>query len=90
MKHLTPGQILKNGNGNDFSKYFNVEIDEDNKIINGETGMTWGEFETKAMVNSSKNDPSVIMWSIGNEIFEGIGGDSSELFNNCSRYYRLD
>jgi len=67
----------KNGNGNDFSKYFNAEIGEDNEIINGKTGMTWGEFEAKAMVNSSKNDPSVIMWSIGNEIFEGIGGDSS-------------
>lgn len=67
----------KNGNGNDFAKYFNVQIGEENEIINGEPNMTWGEFEARTMVKNSKNDPSIIMWSIGNEIFEGIGGDSS-------------
>lgn len=67
----------KNGNVNDFAKYFNTTIEEDNKIINGETGMSWGEFEARTMVKTSKNNPSVIMWSIGNEVLEGIGGDSS-------------
>ena len=67
----------KNGNVNDFSKYFNATIEENNEIINGETGMTWGEFEARTMVKTSKNNPSVIMWSIGNEVLEGIGGDSS-------------
>ena len=67
----------KNGNVNDFSKFFNVPIEEDNQIINGEPGMSWGEFESRTMVKTSKNNPSVIMWSIGNEIFEGIGGNSS-------------
>ncbi|MGG7213266.1 glycoside hydrolase family 2 TIM barrel-domain containing protein [Clostridium nigeriense] len=67
----------KNGNVNDFAKYFNTTIEEDNEIINGETGMSWGEFEAKTMVKTSKNNPSVIMWSIGNEVLEGIGGDSS-------------
>ena len=67
----------KNGNVNDFSKYFNVAIKDNNQTINGRTGMTWGEFETKSMVKTSKNNPSVIMWSIANEITEGIGGDSS-------------
>lgn len=67
----------KNGNVNDFSKFFNVTIEDDNKIINGETGMSWGEFETRTMVKTSKNNPSVIMWSIGNEVLEGIGGNSS-------------
>lgn len=33
-------------------------------------GQTWQEFDIKNMVNSSKNDPSVVMWSIGNEIGE--------------------
>ena len=68
----------KNGNVNDFSKYFRENIDDDNKIINGNSNMTWGEFEARAMVKSSKNSPSIIMWSIGNEILEGIGGNSSD------------
>ncbi|MEG0134135.1 MAG: glycoside hydrolase family 2 TIM barrel-domain containing protein [Clostridium sp.] len=67
----------KNGNVNDFSKFFNVKIGEDNKIINGDKDMTWGEFEARTMVKNSKNSPSVIMWSIGNEVTEGIGGNSS-------------
>lgn len=67
----------KNGNVNDFSKFFNEAIGEENQIINGEPGMTWGEFEARNMVKTSKNNPSVIMWSIGNEVFEGIGGNSS-------------
>lgn len=67
----------KNGNSNDFSKFFNVKIGEDNQILNGEKDMTWGEFEARTMVKNSKNSPSVIMWSIGNEVTEGIGGNSS-------------
>ena len=67
----------KNGNINDFSKYFNVKIGENNQIINGDKDMSWGEFEARTMVKNSKNSPSVIMWSIANEITEGIGGDSS-------------
>ena len=67
----------KNGNVNDYAKYFNVAIGEDNQIINGEADMTWAEFDSKAMVKSTRNNPSVIMWSIGNEVLEGIGGDAS-------------
>lgn len=66
----------KNGNRNDFAKFFNTKIEEDNQIINGSPDMTWGEFEARTMVRSSKNDPSVIMWSIGNEVLEGIGGSA--------------
>lgn len=68
----------KNGNVNDFSKYFRESIGDENQIINGNSKMTWGEFEARTMVKSSKNSPSVIMWSIGNEVLEGIGGNSSD------------
>ncbi|TGY42394.1 DUF4982 domain-containing protein [Clostridium sartagoforme] len=71
----------KNGNVNDFAKFFNVPIGENNQIINGEPGMSWGEFEARTMVKTSKNNPSVIMWSIGNEVLEGIGGDTSNYVN---------
>lgn len=33
-------------------------------------GQTWAEFDLKQMVNRGKNFPSMIMWSIGNEIWE--------------------
>ena len=67
----------KNGNSNDFAKFFNTKIGDENQIINGSPEMTWGEFEARAMVKNSKNAPSVIMLSIGNEVLEGIGGDAS-------------
>lgn len=32
-------------------------------------GQTWAEFDLKTMVNRGKNFPSIIMWSLGNEIY---------------------
>ncbi|MDZ5038438.1 beta-galactosidase, partial [Clostridium perfringens] len=29
--------------------------------------MTWAEYDLKQMVNRGKNDPSIMMWSLGNE-----------------------
>lgn len=69
----------KNGNVNDYTSHFTETISSDNQIINGEPGMQWGEFDVKAMVDGAKNDPSVIMWSVGNEITEGV-------YENTSHY----
>ena len=33
------------------------------------------------MVDGAKNDPSVIMWSIGNEIDEGVSGSTTHYVN---------
>ena len=33
----------------------------------------WWQRDTEAMVKRDRNHPSVIMWSIGNEIFEALG-----------------
>lgn len=63
----------KNGNYNDFSAYFNKTIGANNQIVGGSSGETWAEFCIKAMVDRDKNAPSVIAWSLGNE----IGYDSS-------------
>ena len=68
----------KNGNTNDFSSLFKDRISGDNTIENGKKDMLWAEFSVKAMADRDKNDPSVIMWSLGNEIFEGIGGNTSD------------
>ena len=67
----------KNGNINDYTSHFKETITVDNQIINGKEGMQWGEFDVKSMVDGAKNNPSVIMWSIGNEIDEGVSGNTS-------------
>lgn len=33
-------------------------------------GETWAEFDIKNMVNRGKNEPCIIMWSVGNEIID--------------------
>ena len=68
--------LPKNGNVNDYSAWFNVQIEEGNNILGGETGMTWAEFDIKAMANQDKNSPAVIMYSLGNEIFEGLSSSN--------------
>lgn len=66
----------KNGNSNDFSGYFKQTVGEGNHIQGTNPNMTWAEYDVKAMVERGKNAPSVIMWSLGNEIFEGLDGSA--------------
>ena len=61
----------KNENSNDFSKYFNVSLTNGNQLIGGSSSMTWAEFVTKSIVRRDRNDPSVILWSLCNEVQEG-------------------
>lgn len=46
----------------DYGRFF------EQKSIHGD--MTWAEYDVKQMVNRGKNAPSIIMWSLGNEIWE--------------------
>lgn len=66
----------KNGNRNDYSNFFNKEIDANNKIINLHSAKTWAEFDLKQMISRAINSPAVIAWSLGNEVMEGIAGNS--------------
>lgn len=61
----------KNGNSNDFSRYFNTSISSSNGIHGGSSSMTWAEFAMKSMIKRDRNAPCIIAWSIGNEILEG-------------------
>lgn len=62
----------KDGNTEDYGKWFEVPIEEDNQIIDKEENETWAEFDLKAMVKRGKNAPSIIMWSLGNEVFQQL------------------
>ena len=68
----------KNGNGNDFSKYF--EKTASSGLYGFEAGMTNAEYVARSVVKRDKNAPAIIAWSFGNEIQEGT------YWNNVSRY----
>lgn len=78
----------KNGNSNDFAKHFNANLTEDNQIIDGNPEMTWAEFVLKSTVKRGRNDASIILWSLGNEINEGCGsnGPWDALADNLIRW----
>ncbi len=69
--------VSKNGNSNDFGKYFSTSLGNTNQILGGDSSMTWAEYAIKSMVSRDRNDPSIILWSLGNEIQEGASADSS-------------
>ena len=68
--------VSKNGNSNDFGRYFSASLGNSN-LIGGSSSMTWAEFAIKSMVRRDRNDPSVILWSLGNEIQEGASAAST-------------
>lgn len=70
--------IPKNGNDGDYSRYFLEAIGADNEIDGGTAGLYWSAFDARAMVLHSRNEPCVMMYSIGNEILGNIEGDTSE------------
>ena len=61
----------KNGNSYDYSRFFNETIGAENQILGGAENMTWAQFDLSAMIKRGQNAPSVIMWSLGNEVQEG-------------------
>lgn len=67
----------RNGNTYDFSQYFSKNLTSNNGIYGGDSSMTWAEFAIKEMVRRDVNDPSIIMWSIGNEVQNAVTGSYS-------------
>lgn len=68
----------KNGNSYDFSRYFNTSAE--NGPYGTDDTMTWAEVAAKAVVKRDRSDPSVILWSLGNEVQEGT------YWENVDRY----
>ena len=68
----------KNGNSYDFSRYF--EASAANGPYGTDDTMTWAEVAAKAVVKRDRSDPSVILWSLGNEVQEGT------YWTNVGRY----
>lgn len=62
--------LSKNSNSNDFARYFKKNVGNAN-VLGSTDNMTWAEYTVKSMVLRDRNDPSIILWSLGNEIQEG-------------------
>ncbi|MBR5234415.1 MAG: hypothetical protein IKW03_09415 [Clostridia bacterium] len=57
----------KNGNTYDFGPHFNVAIDSSNKIMGG-SGMKWYQFVITQTIKRDRNNPSIFVWDVGNEL----------------------
>src|SRR5699024_5261783 len=47
---------------------------------------TWAEHDIKEMVDSAKNEPSVIMWSLGNEIEDTATDEGVKIAKNLNKW----
>lgn len=48
----------------------------------------WAEHDTKEMVDRNKNEPSIIMWSIGNEIYDTTSPEGVEIVRNLVKWVK--
>jgi beta-galactosidase len=48
----------------------------------------WWQRDTEALVKRDRNHPSVVMWSIGNEVLEAFGPDGAEWSRRQADYVR--
>ncbi len=79
-------EYSKNGNSNDFGKYFNVSLTESNKLMGASSDLTWATFVTKETVLRDRNDPCVFMWDIGNELAEGTNTSVAAVSTKYAEY----
>lgn len=63
----------KNDNRNDYARFFNQEMGK-SELIGSEATKKWAQFDLEQSMMRDINAPSVIMWSLGNEMTEGTNG----------------
>lgn len=63
----------KNDNRNDYARFFNQEMGK-SELIGSEATKKWAQFDLEQSMMRDINAPSVIMWSLGNEMAEGTSG----------------
>ena len=61
----------KNGNSNDYARFFNTAVPGGTQLEEVASGSTWSQFDLESTLRRDRNAPSIIAWSLGNEISEG-------------------
>lgn len=57
----------KNGNTYDFGPHFNTTISSNNHIMGG-SGLKWYQFVITQTIKRDRNNPSIFVWDVGNEL----------------------
>lgn len=71
IEEIFDGWILpKNNDYNDYSLYFDKKI-SNASLYMSEKNMTWAEYDLRMTIHRDYNDPSVIMYSLANEVLGG-------------------
>ena len=63
----------KNGNVNDYGRFFSKAMGE-SELIGNDPDKTWAQYDLEQSIARDVNSPSVIMWSVGNEMVTGTTG----------------
>ena len=63
----------KNLNNKDYARFFSKQMGESG-LVGSVSNKTWAQFDLEQSVMRDINAPSVIMWSLGNEMNEGTSG----------------
>lgn len=71
IEEFFDGWSEKNGNTQDYTHYMHEAIDEGDEIVDGEGMSVWAEMDLKSTIKRDINSPSIIMWSLGNELEHG-------------------
>jgi len=74
----------KNGNTNDFSKYFYEDISSSNTAV-GAHGQKWFEYVVEQTVLRDRHDPCIIAWDIGNELSNITSGESTANYEEIAK-----
>lgn len=64
----------------DYARFFSEHADRFDS--------TWAEHDIKEMVDRGKNEPSVIMWSLGNEIPDTATAEGVEIAKNLNKWVK--
>lgn len=70
-------QYPKNSNNMDYARFFEKTVPTETHLENVADGSTWARYDLESTLRRDYNAPSVIMWSLGNEIGEGTGNHTN-------------
>ena len=82
-EHFDGITAAKNGNSNDFAKYFAQPVNSG--LYGAESGMICAEYVVRSIVKRDRNEASIFAWSYGNEIQEGASAEP-QFVTYCEQY----